>query len=528
MRCVGEELGEVLEEAGGSVLSVRTLSSSLCALTKLTPPLSREQFVCRLLEPIIETLTTVTETLPYTAALPLITSLSQAVELSASSPSSPSPISSLPTELFSRIVHFCQDDDLRLRQNTNIALAHTCRPFYLAVKPVLEAEVHLFTAGQLMRFADAMDKRRRFKRNLRRFTLSIPPSQLEREGNGEKWAGLRVLPLLEKLGSERSLSVLTVDFHTSSPLRRFGSEDDDNAAVVKALGEKGDSWWRALHLTTGEIPDIDLSAYPLADGEHFCPVEFLFHDSSESSGRKHLRIGAADSPHLIQPQNARCRLRPSGRSLQAVYEERHHCLSSLLTLAIPFFAFHLSDFLPLILSKDTAAPLPHRHLEVTLFFENLDDDLPLLRQLIAVLPSLRHLTLRLRKADSADSDAERVVSALIDSLAANCPSLETFELGGDPVNCDAFYLAPEKLPSLRHLTILPCGEAFEFSEIEFVAGRLPSHIETFTVVHSGVDKRDLESECCFAEASAACEARVVEFRLRPGKRETEWLETEMS
>lgn len=86
---------------------------------------------------MIDTLSAATTSLPYTTALPLLTSLTRAAGLAASSPPSPSPFSLLPNELIARVVHFCQDDDFRLRQNTNLALASTCRAFNCAAQPIL-------------------------------------------------------------------------------------------------------------------------------------------------------------------------------------------------------------------------------------------------------------------------------------------------------------------------------------------------------------------------------------------------------
>lgn len=128
-----------------------TLSSSIKRPPRANPPSLHRQNARKLLQLVPDTLSTVTSALPYPSAISLVAKISTVADLLlSSSPLSTPPISNLPAELFSRIVHFCQDDNVRLRQNTNLALSRTSRSFYLAVQAVLAAEAHLFTTSQLI------------------------------------------------------------------------------------------------------------------------------------------------------------------------------------------------------------------------------------------------------------------------------------------------------------------------------------------------------------------------------------------
>ncbi|GAA5862838.1 hypothetical protein JCM8547_006565 [Rhodosporidiobolus lusitaniae] len=129
---------------------------------------------------MIDKFTAEDDPLPYRTGLDALGTLARALSLLSrpSSPSPPSPFSRLPAELNARVVHFGQSDDLRLQQNTNLALSRTCRALYLAVRPILAAELHLFK-----------------------------PGQLERRRNDGSWTGKLVCPLIEVLGERAQLDV---------------------------------------------------------------------------------------------------------------------------------------------------------------------------------------------------------------------------------------------------------------------------------------------------------------------------------
>ncbi|GAA6035347.1 hypothetical protein JCM8097_008825 [Rhodosporidiobolus ruineniae] len=111
---------------------------------------------------------------PYAVCISLHLALSQVLDaLVQAGPAAESAFSRLAPELVDAIVAYCQDDDFRLRQNTNLALSRTCWAFNRSTSPILAAEMHLFTPGQLERVGVRLTERTFWLSRLRMVTTDL-------------------------------------------------------------------------------------------------------------------------------------------------------------------------------------------------------------------------------------------------------------------------------------------------------------------------------------------------------------------
>jgi hypothetical protein len=138
----------------------------------------------------------------------------------------------------------------------------------------------------------------------------------------------------------------------------------------------------------------------------------------------------------------------------------------LETLAVPFFVFYPSDFLPLIASPDNPSLTPSlHHLEIA-FFINDDPDISALAEILSLLSSrLRHLSLRIICPDGAPPAIFHLSGTIAQELN-KLEKLEYLAVGGH-VDVSIFDTV-DALKALEHLVILPTSsdfDAFPFADV---------------------------------------------------------------
>ncbi|GAA5977400.1 hypothetical protein JCM11641_000086 [Rhodosporidiobolus odoratus] len=325
-------------------------------------PLTRfSQDLRQHLDVAISSLSTSSSTVPYVQCLDAQAAMVAALRLFASPlPIRPSPFFRLPSELVSHIVQFCQDEDLFVRQSTNLALSRTTRSLYRAVRPILRVEVHLFTAQQLERVSRNFKEHDFATSAIESLPVNLKLCQIKRPPD-ERWAGRLLFPLLSQYRAKESARVLHIHL---APSDSDGEIDEDEVfwqrqeEMMHALRFAGKSsanelrGWRFRILDELEMSFISgYSMYEL--------VGFI-----------------ADPPPFLQ------RL-----ALGTGSEQFTH-------LKLPFFDFSPADFTSLLLPPTFSGPSALEHLEITFSIIDFQSDVGSLVNLLGRLPSLRDLSLR--------------------------------------------------------------------------------------------------------------------------------------
>ncbi|GAA5941944.1 hypothetical protein JCM10213_004343 [Rhodosporidiobolus nylandii] len=361
-------------------------------------------------------------TIPYPDCLYALSAISSALPLLVSpfSPR-PSPFSYLPAELVARIVDFCQDEDFRLRQNTNLALSYACRGLHRVVQPILRTEMHLYTTGQLER---AMEKAQRTPikaLQVRELTADLSLPEIARQPDG-RWAGRHLPRLISVLSQTKALRKLRINFRPSDPASDSEAGEDPGDEVLFAVGlDVGE--WEGLFSPRKEMRRVEDLSLPALDKTDTC-VPFVRTLFGPSSRLQHLRIGNASHPHTVDEDD----LTDMQQQYEKSFEGRGGPLkvyASLRTLALPYFAFQTAKFLPFTLPQNL------EHVEVTLLLEDtLRVEVVRLSDLFTQLaPSIRHLVLRVKREGCSAAEAETICNVLQSGLRS-CTKLRHLELGG--------------------------------------------------------------------------------------------------
>ncbi|BGP12947.1 hypothetical protein JCM10213_004369 [Rhodosporidiobolus nylandii] len=452
-------------------------------------------------------------TIPYPDCLYALSAISSALPLLVSpSPPRPSPFSRLPAELVAGIVDFCQDEDLRLRQNTNLTLSRTCRPLYTAVRPILAAEVHLFTAGQLEQVAKKAEQAS-YARLVRVLTADLSLSDIARQPDG-RWAGWQLPGLVRLLGQAGSLRKVDIQLRPSGKPVEFDSFDE----ILPAVGLDANEW-EELFYPRKSLPTVEELTLPvLSPGITERP--FFRALLKPSSRLKHLRIGHPSHPHTLD----RGRLARAAAAYKVWHDERGgaaKAYSSFRTLALPFFPFYPLDFV-----RFTAAN-KLEHLELCLFLDGaVNVHLAPLAELLANLaPSIRRLVLRIKRPGCTVEDASAVCGVLWPGLQA-CSKLEHLELGGDVVGVDILKKTG-MLPSVSSFVLLP--HAGDHLEAEDAAQEMKSlwRLKSFTIClpsAAPVEGGGTWSERALRILTETCRIGRTAFKIEGREKEYEWLE----
>ncbi|GAA6043547.1 hypothetical protein JCM8097_001216 [Rhodosporidiobolus ruineniae] len=457
----------------------------------------------------------------YLDAISAHETLSTALRLLASPPppSTPSPFLRLPTELVARIVSFCQTDDLRLRQNTNLAVSRTCRLFHPHASPILAREMHLFTPGQIER-ADALTGAMSdgvLDRTIEELTVGVSLAEIKRQPEG-CWAGRLLEAVVTFLVDRGDLRKLHLLFHPS-PRRENEMHPATSVYKTEVLQALGMREWRWEHFPKVEdlcLPTIWEVQYPLFD---------------PPSSLRRLRLGGTAPPQTADPTSLRRARERSER--QHEKRRRTNPKSSrpdYEVLAIPYFAFFPRDLEPLVLPVAGEAPCL-THLEAALELEDLERDcLALARLLTALAPSLRHLALRLRYAYSEqDHNFEQHV---LPALQA-CTLLEHLEVGGlqsdlGDSRChrmSEFMDAVSSLCLLQTLVLLPFPDGSDCRSLPRYIDSLPLGLHTLVLLTpdlSTAREYDGWNEHFFRQLMEACEDKEIKLELVYDEAEEAW------
>ncbi|GAA6035317.1 hypothetical protein JCM8097_008814 [Rhodosporidiobolus ruineniae] len=465
-------------------------------------------------------------TVPYADCLPAHTALSQAlplllVPLRPPSPPRLSPFLRLPTEVVARIVDFCQDDDLRLRQNTNLALSRTCRLFHRAVSPILDGEMCVFTTGQLDRLA-----------------VVVAAQELNNDVGYDPTVPVRLSVQIDP----KSLSQLGGESLGSTLLRLAKSFQADvlNGGLRRRV-------------VSGSLPAFeDLHHLVGMSGDDFC--DFVLYDWPSSTTLT-LPVCGANEDYGISVVDALLRTPCTSVYLGAAavpYEiaavdidlaiDRHVgfdddiTLSHLVVLAAPYLRFPPSDFLDFISHAAPnfdidSQPVPCdpalQHLEIAF---NLDhaatypDQLPAIFTFLA--PTLCHLSLRLRDRFVMTEKKASIVQQLVDALKL-CTNLVHLELGGHGLDQDDIFSVATSLSRLHHLTPLPLPHSFYFPGLPHSFHTLPPSLRSLVVcvpANLNLDKEGQDEKSPLNQCLEVCDARGVELRFEQRVAEERWLD----
>ncbi|GAA6043543.1 hypothetical protein JCM8097_001214 [Rhodosporidiobolus ruineniae] len=389
---------------------------------------------------------------PYLDAVSAHETLSTALRLLASPPppSTPSPFLRLPTELVARIVYFCQTDDLRLRQNTNLALSRTCRLFNRHASPILAREMRLYTPGQVERAdaaTDALCARRR-KIRIQELTVDVKLDEIKRQPDGS-WPGRRLKLLITWLLDRNCLSTLYLHVRTPADATATALAEPEQHAtrVLNALGMDHREWWWQLP----DVQDLHLPAVPSSRDEYslFGPPDSL----------RRLRLGLSSPPYRCDPEKLR-RAREYHDRLQARRAEldEEPLEARFEVFAAPYHTFFPDDLRALVVP--TCRPVTLTRLDVVVRLVDIRQDAHDLASILhALSPTLCHLALRLRYRGLFESAIDK---AVLPAVAA-CKRLEHFELGGADAGegtMQAFVDCLDSLPLLRTLVLLPLSPIF--------------------------------------------------------------------
>ncbi|GAA6043539.1 hypothetical protein JCM8097_001212 [Rhodosporidiobolus ruineniae] len=370
---------------------------------------------------------------PFATAFSAQLVLTQAVNLLTFSPppaSRPS-FSRLPAELIAHIVEFCQFDDPRLRQDTNLALSRTCRAFYRAVSPILAVERHIFTPGQLERIAKSMLRRKAYDSDdeddgdprrddvapwhLCELTIDLTVDELQRKP-GTRWVGRLVEPLVMEVGDICCMRALRLR------LRPTAKHDHiDN--LLRALGMSGDDWAAFVPDCLNRAEAVEIPVFSCGYVEAPAFLQGLLQRSSATVAS----FGTSATPYETSAEDTTSfvNLFPADRSFV-----------HLEGLSAPFLSFDPSTLLRLLRPPIPLLTAQLSRLDVAFDFDHptvdaAAEDLKIVFRLLA--PSLRRLALRVRNHGVLPRSRGVVHSAVLDSLAL-CLNLEHLEVGGGAVS----------------------------------------------------------------------------------------------
>ncbi|GAA5892490.1 hypothetical protein JCM6882_005629 [Rhodosporidiobolus microsporus] len=419
-----------------------------------------------LLSTAIDSLSSSSDTslsLSYTSLVTAVARITAAVERLATSSILAPPLARLPTELVSRIVQFVQDEpDVLLRQRTNLTLSRSTRLLHTLVQPILAVEVAVGTPRQLEWLADKVERIGSEGLGFKCVSIDLHLDELKRRKDGS-WPGRLVFPMLEALADKGRLESLSVRFRSVTPWsvdaqRAYVTSYGDE--VNEALGLGDEDWWELCHssnlpsMSTLDLPNlssnIDLG---VSSGSLF----------QRSTNVHQLRIGCTSPPSITSPRDRR------KERLQYERDVRIGSTSAGFhyeVLAVPFYTFYPSDFLPLITPVAPSTTPTITHLEVTLRITDEQQDVPVIAQILTALsPSLRRLALRIKS--TLDHSVEATVLPALES----CKALKHLEIGGNFVDREALR-STGNLPQLGHFVLLSHNRD-EFDTWEF-ADSLPS------------------------------------------------------
>ncbi|GAA6035300.1 hypothetical protein JCM8097_008806 [Rhodosporidiobolus ruineniae] len=463
-----------------------------------------------------------TSTVSYLDCLPFHATLARALPLLLVLPvPRPSPFLSLPAELVAHIVGFCQTDDLRLRQNTNLALSRTCRLLHRAVSPILDAEMHLFTPGQLERAADEVElvgfsrRSRRPTRAITTFSCDLGISDITRQSDG-RWAGRHLVPLTESFGTDGAspLKHLRMHFRADEAGSQGGSVQN---SLLRALGATNFDW---QYLFSDQFQDLSELWYPVAGLEY--DLQGFLDAVLSQWDLTRVHLGQASLPYYNHPNAILDYFDP--RREKAVQP----FFASFTVFAAPFLTLYPSDALKLFHKPTTSPPL--QHLELSIHYCQPEHHLgPLVKVLTFLAPTLRHLSLRLKGAGPAAPGGAQLENDLLEALRP-CQHLTTLELGG--YDCDGQNLRDilEALPALRHFTLLPAirahANAHTFSLLAVLEEFSAPHLESFTCCTSRFKEdgpKDRFGEAELREWMEKCEEQGIEAKVEWRESEIAWL-----
>ncbi|GAA6035333.1 hypothetical protein JCM8097_008819 [Rhodosporidiobolus ruineniae] len=454
-----------------------------------------------------------TPAVPYSNCHPAYTALSQALPLlllppRPPSPPRPSPFLSLPAELVAHVVGFCQTDDLRLRQNTNLALSRTCRLFHRVVSPILAVEMHLFTAGQV---EGAYEKVKTMS-SLTTLTIDVSLDDVERKSS-DRWAGRCIPPLIDHAAR---LGAGVVHLHIRAPPSLDLHAPANNAvayanAVQQALGIGGSGWAPPIRMVTDlclpDVRGITTSNLPYRPSTAF----------------KRLRLGTTSPPSHSRADHAHRALQASRIGQDAGESPKSYAYE---VLALPHRLFYPEDALPLLLPPVLPAPTL-THLEIAFQLADVDRDCRTVARILRDLaPSLRHLAVRIQRQDAEWEDKEEVQDTVFPALRF-CTKLEHLEVGGNVVTFD-YFLAAKSLPHLRTLVALPSDDPNTTDLISY-ASKLPPSLRTLVVYVqdlSSTSSMSTFNNRVLSELMTACEGRPWSLVLKEDVAEEAWLENE--
>ncbi|BGP12969.1 hypothetical protein JCM10213_006608 [Rhodosporidiobolus nylandii] len=418
----------------------------------------------------VASLSSNTPTILYSDCLTALSAITSALPLlvAPSSPPLPSPFSHLPAELVARVVDFCQDEDLRLRQNTNLALSRTCRALYAAVRPIiLRREVHLFTAAQLERVAEKVKADDDFRRGICQLTTQLELPEISEQKDGT-WAGRHLVPLVEALAESPSFAALQLHFRDSSGCE--GGTSTFEAELLHALGLEGDDWWDFGVYTLEKVPSLVLPSPNFSHAWTFA-VRVLLRPGTKV---ERLELGSTRFPYAVDPLDL-----DLVRARHGLLGRLPPSFSQLRSLVLPFFTLRPHN-LALLAPADALSP-PLERLELAIHLETPDaEEGQLIEAFLSRLaPSLRHLSLRQRGEPPGGGDE---YAKMLQGALGSC-TLTTFELGGTFL-CDLDFVEIACcISSLRRLVVLPTPDSRFFSPagLAMVEPSLPSYLETLTL-----------------------------------------------
>ncbi|GAA6005580.1 hypothetical protein JCM10207_005257 [Rhodosporidiobolus poonsookiae] len=419
-------------KAGAAALVVDELKETMEQNERSMP-----QPVRQLLNSTISSLTSSSPSVPYVAALSAQSNLTAALQhLALPSEHSPPVFSRIPAELVAHIVLFCQDDDLRLRQNTNLALASTCRAFHAAVQPILRREVHLFTPSQVERAHYAFPENSARARGVRRMTVEIELNKLKRQDDGT-WAGRRVPSVINRCDDLDELRLRFGDGLLTDSLM-----GDIDYQLGRTLGFGDEQKWRLglKWLPLHRFRRLDIPLF-FAVGR---PCLTLADILQPSSWLRHLRLGDPSVPLSTSPEDIDEHLKHP-HTICSFHHYESFCA--------PFLAFYPSALRKVLGPYPDNRPSMLRQLEVTMYIEDIDTDVLLIRDaLLHLAPTLRHLVLRVVVDEPSFGEEERLTEVVLPALQA-C-TLTHLEVGGNVFD-RKFLQGLLELPDLPMLTLLP-------------------------------------------------------------------------
>ncbi|GAA6035363.1 hypothetical protein JCM8097_008834 [Rhodosporidiobolus ruineniae] len=491
------ELGRMLENSGGSIPDAVALFLHV-AFDSLTPPDSA--------------------VIPYAACLDAHVALGRALQLLAASDLPSAAFSRLPMEILARVVDFCQTDDFRLRQSTNVALAQTCRSLHGVVSPILAAERHVCTAGQLERLYRLVSSNRETAAHVRQLTITVGIEELERQQDG-RWAGRFFESLLWTLKATlRSLRI-----------RIEPGQGWDFMDFQRALGmspEPGDDWQHLIDSVFRGIEDVE---HPIFDNHGYATD--IINTILKSPATVHARIGHASLPYPTWAEFTRqhlVRQRRLGSDEQAPKGSFRH----LRTLSAPYFAFYPLDLFTLLRPLDPATPPILQHLDIALRLTDPGvtgaSNLEALDTLFSLLaPSLRRLAVRISAAEREGHTSSPIQSALAPAIR-HCIHLEQLEVGGRGLDEGVLSADGTALPfpRLEHLTVLPLLGMLDLDALERVVDKLlPPSLRRLVLCIPANVPRPSESvwpEKCFRYFEEDCERQGIKLKIETRVEEDKW------